>query len=457
LAYILIANVPFWLANRILVAQQRPIFNLDYCAIAIASVYIPLWASIAIFTIAYAIDVSAETTHLYYFSQRDFAASIRYVEQLPHERLVVFTFAILVSGIALGWGLYVVANLSKTGEQRDRALHATFVFLVLVAATALTSGTRLLNRDLYLVDRLANSVSMDLLRATVMKQSPGDGGYSGAKIESASERLLNGHLGNSISNRHTNIVLVLVESYGFLNDTESRNQLMGPFLNSSLDQRYELRLGTVRFKGATVSGELRELCGLELGISSISQVSTFADGCLPQIAKKTGYRTLALHGFSGQMFDRETWWRQIGFDSTEYLEDLSRDPTMRRCDGPFSGICDTDIASIIGKDLLTQTEEPWFIYWVTLNSHLPIKKRRINSPFHCGQEDSVFKDEGSCLWASLVWRANQSIADVAKLPNLPPTEFIVVGDHAPPFLSPWRREQFSQTVVPYIDLVPKYN
>jgi hypothetical protein len=39
--------------------------------------------------------------------------------------------------------------------------------------------------------------------------------------------------------------------------------------------------------------------------------------------------------------------------------------------------------------------------------------------------------------------------------DLPPTEFLVAGDHAPPFILEKRRQMFSQTVVPYLRLIPR--
>ena len=39
--------------------------------------------------------------------------------------------------------------------------------------------------------------------------------------------------------------------------------------------------------------------------------------------------------------------------------------------------------------------------------------------------------------------------------QLRPTIFIIVGDHAPPFLNASNRDRFSQTVVPYVILSPR--
>jgi hypothetical protein len=56
---------------------------------------------------------------------------------------------------------------------------------------------------------------------------------------------------------------------------------------------------------------------------------------------------------------------------------------------------------------------------------------------------------------ALIGNLNRAIADVSVAPELSPTEFIIVGDHAPPFLATKARNQFSQTLVPFIHLIPK--
>jgi phosphoglycerol transferase MdoB-like AlkP superfamily enzyme len=55
----------------------------------------------------------------------------------------------------------------------------------------------------------------------------------------------------------------------------------------------------------------------------------------------------------------------------------------------------------------------------------------------------------------LVIRAERAIAKVAVRPDLPETEFVIVGDHAPPFMQKTRREQFSQRNVPFTILKSK--
>jgi len=61
-------------------------------------------------------------------------------------------------------------------------------------------------------------------------------------------------------------------------------------------------------------------------------------------------------------------------------------------------------------------------------------------------------DRDVCLWARLIFNVN---AAIASDPAIEPAEFLVVGDHAPPFWRTTRRSLFSQTHVPYFRLIPQ--
>jgi hypothetical protein len=65
------------------------------------------------------------------------------------------------------------------------------------------------------------------------------------------------------------------------------------------------------------------------------------------------------------------------------------------------------------------------------------------------------RDRDVCLWARLIFNINDAIAEIASDPEIGPTEFLVVGDHGPPFWRTARRSLFSQTHVPYFRLIPR--
>jgi phosphoglycerol transferase MdoB-like AlkP superfamily enzyme len=105
--------------------------------------------------------------------------------------------------------------------------------------------------------------------------------------------------------------------------------------------------------------------------------------------------------------------------------------------------------------LSEQQDRPRFIYWVTLNSHLP-------EPAHpdlpddgvCATQPALKNSAALCSWFRLVRAVHQSVEQTALIPTARPTVFVLVGDHAPPFGDPQLRADFSRTQVPYEILTP---
>jgi phosphoglycerol transferase MdoB-like AlkP superfamily enzyme len=242
-----------------------------------------------------------------------------------------------------------------------------------------------------------------------------------------------------------------------MRDAQGAAKLAAPYQSQIVLNRYTVQTGTVNFNGATVSGEFRELCGVQGGIDSVPVVDEVSAQCLPKLLKKEGYKTTAIHGYLGSMFDRKTWYRNLGFDDIEFLEDLRGRPGVRTCGGSVPGICDADVARLLDHNIASSADSgPQFYYWLTLNSHLPVATSNENAAlFACSTLHAANSDPSICAWMALIYKVNLAVAELSLDPRLPPTEIIIVGDHAPPFLTSKRRAQFSQDVVPYIHLVPR--
>jgi phosphoglycerol transferase MdoB-like AlkP superfamily enzyme len=155
------------------------------------------------------------------------------------------------------------------------------------------------------------------------------------------------------------------------------------------------------------------------------------------------------------MFYRSSWYPKLGFDRSWFGPDLHSEG-LPDCPGAFPGVCDASIAGWIGNRLLSGREDkPRFIYWVTLNSHLP-EPVRPNLPQDgvCATEPDLASSAALCSWFRLVRAVHQSVAEVALLQTDRPTVFILVGDHAPPFTNAQLRADFSSADVPYEMLTP---
>lgn len=254
-----------------------------------------------------------------------------------------------------------------------------------------------------------------------------------------------------------NLVVVLVESWGLGSDPKVQRSIVHPYDQADLLARYSISYGTVPFNGGTVAGEARELCGSKMGIEIMNAPEEVLRGCLPARLASLGYHTVSLHGMTGQIFSRSSWYKPIGFQEQWFKDGLRREG-LPDCAGAFDGICDSSIGEWIERRLGNAMANPEFIYWVTLNSHLPVPvPSGLPTAVSCTFASSLTQDPALCSWYQLVYNVHDSISKIAVGRLARPTIFVVVGDHAPPFAKPELRSQFSNAGVPYVILVPRRN
>jgi phosphoglycerol transferase MdoB-like AlkP superfamily enzyme len=157
----------------------------------------------------------------------------------------------------------------------------------------------------------------------------------------------------------------------------------------------------------------------------------------------------------GNMFDRSAWWNTAGFQEI-WFHDQFRQQALPDCPGAFIGTCDVDIARWIGRRLETEEGAPDFIYWMTLNSHLPVPvPSALSGAAPCLESLSLQPDTAPCSLYQLIENVLESVAKVAMAKFARPTVFIIVGDHAPPFDYESARSSFSRFEVPYVLLLPR--
>jgi hypothetical protein len=125
---------------------------------------------------------------------------------------------------------------------------------------------------------------------------------------------------------------------GSFRDSTLDSALIAPLVASVVGERYEIRLGTVTSRGATTSGELRELCAVEADYLQIGTLDL--NHCMPLLAKQRGYTTMAIHAFSGGFYGRHQWYPRLGFDSIWFIEEVIHRRDLRMCGTGFYGARD---------------------------------------------------------------------------------------------------------------------
>jgi len=251
-----------------------------------------------------------------------------------------------------------------------------------------------------------------------------------------------------------NVVLVMVESLGYLRDPAARQRIAAPLYDPVLTRDYAVTSGQTVYYGSTTSGEMRELCDTRSFYKDFVQHDT--DPCLPNLMARRGYSTVAVHGFSGGMFEREHWYPTIGFDRSLFGEKLLK-ATGRECGAAFRGVCDADFAPLIAAASRDADAggKPRFIYWLTLTSHVPIAPNDARTDFHCGDDGGSFGHLDVCRMAELWHDVFEGVAQLAHDPALGQPEILMVGDHGPPLWSKRGRAQFEPGKVAWYRLQPR--
>jgi len=252
------------------------------------------------------------------------------------------------------------------------------------------------------------------------------------------------------------VVLVLAESDGLLRDDRDQARVLAPLTGPAVAKRYQVTRGSLPFSGSTVSGELRALCGMR-GSPVDAETADRLPPCLPRLLHERGYETLSFHGNRASFFDRARWYPLLGFDLSYFAEELDALPggPPAECGVLLRGACDADVARAIRGELARPAPRPKFVYWLTLSSHLPVDAVVArDSAFDCGATDSLRDADGPCGLERILYRLHEAVARLALDPALPPTRFILVGDHAPVFAERAERALYDDARVPFVDLVP---
>ncbi len=254
-------------------------------------------------------------------------------------------------------------------------------------------------------------------------------------------------------NRH--LLLIMVESLGVPRSNAEMDRLLFAAYknNSAVQQKYDLKQGINPYYVSTTSGEVRELCGRWGDYYDV--VERQDAGCLPATLSRKGYDTLAIHSFVGSFFDRTKWYPNIGFQKMEFKDELKA-KGAEICGGVFAGVCDRDIPKQIGQRLRA-ADKPTFLYWLTLNTHLPMPTGLNLNVDNCERVSSKLAAEYPqiCRQFALWDDIDRALISEITAADFPATDILIVGDHMPPYFDRHHRSQFDPAHVPWLYLKHK--
>ncbi len=472
--YVIFANIPYWIASREFHFAPLGIFCFQYATVGLIALVFPRFIPpILLFLLTFA-DILCGICETYCVPIRECLENIRaaHAFSLPHflEAISIVLLALITASTAA-----IVPGRSLTWRQRGKAAAVLATFIVLVLGTDVVMLRLASGHMPILVKTIGNAGELDsgapktfrlarvpILRLIRLEKIDADvharelsainspvPSASGAAIKAAG-------IFSATGNRQLpNIVLVLVESWGLPLDPSLYQATVEPYLEPGVLAKYQVLQGTAPSFGTTIPGEGRELCGSSISFAILDAPASALKSCLPTRLAALGYQPIAVHGMGGFLFDRANWYHTIGFQEVWFHDDLQKQG-LTDCADAFVGICDADIAGWIGRRLDQDGSRPYFIHWITLNSHLPLPvPTTLANPAPCDASPTLGQRTAVCSWYQLIMNVNRSVAQAAESNLARPTIFVIVGDHAPPFGNPTARDLFSQTDVPYVVLMPR--
>ncbi len=474
--YAVLANIPFWYAKHFLGFFHDGWFCLEYAFIGLVALFVPrLLASLLLFLTIVA-DMICAVCETYFLTPMECLTNLDDLGKVDGQRLIILIGLYVLTFLVIATPFVLPMTKIRRGARARIAV-------CLVAFIAICAGTDLLTlvrRDGHIpnpmkleppVDerKLSAFAELRLSRRTYVRlmtlafhdaalaEIEHSYNASTAPVSSAAAIGLKdaSALRGTGPEAAPNVVLVLLESWGLANDQALRDALVAPYGQPDVLAKYNVEQGTVPFYGPTMGGEGRELCGSRIGFQLMTASKESLQSCLPSRLAAEGYHDIGVHGLDGHFFKRSDWWPRIGFKQQIFHDDFASEG-LPTCPGAFPGICDAAIAKWIGGRLSTPAPQPNFLYWVTLNSHLPVP---VPSPMTngapCSIDPLLQARPAVCSWYQLVANVQTSVAQLAMAKLARPTVFIIVGDHTPPFADSLSRNAFSNAKVPYIILVPR--
>jgi hypothetical protein len=246
-----------------------------------------------------------------------------------------------------------------------------------------------------------------------------------------------------------NLVIVMVESLGTPRASIDRALLQQIWDRPEWRDRYHVSQGTIPYFGATTTAEIRELCGVYAETGSFDFA---ASDCLPKQFRRAGFKTSGFHSFTSSFFNRGVWYSQLGFSDVRFSDRLLNDGAAP-CDGVLAGACDRDIPAIIARQLQSDGDRH-LVYWLTLNSHLPILASEALETQACSLGPPDWRESYPmlCRLYQVQQQLSDSLTEQIVSGGFADSDILIVGDHNPPFFRRSLRARFEYGRVPWIHL-----
>lgn len=408
----LINNVVYFISQYL--GLLRPIINVDYILCYLLFCLIPKkYRKIGIFAalsiIICMVDVLILALQVFPFVKMNdifYLSTFIFIGPQAYQKyLMIFILYLTIL-------FYILTNFITANNNFNKKIILTIIFLVTLIALLDISLIR--SQTLFFLENYRSNYNSINKNATLLLDN---------KYNFISAPLFNENKKNS-----KKIIFIINESWGVSKNKKIQAEVISPIYDHKENYNY-IENGGFKFIGATVNGELRELCQKNATVLNIEKIKgkEFIN-CLPRRMNEKGYATYSVHGAESGIYDRKRWYPLAGFNQILFKENFDN---ARNCKA-FSGKCDYDLFEPV-VDILANNDKV-FLYWLTLNTHSPYDDKLFVNGFDCTQYD-IETDSETCLNLKQQYQFFYRLSEYVQDDRMKGVEVYVVGDHAPPIMS----------------------
>ncbi|MCQ2531455.1 MAG: sulfatase-like hydrolase/transferase [Saccharofermentans sp.] len=235
-----------------------------------------------------------------------------------------------------------------------------------------------------------------------------------------------------------NVICIMSEAFSdprTIRDFQTSEPIM-PYYDQLMQESINGRTAVSIFGGGTCNTEFEFLTGYSVAnLLPGSSVYTFYVNneieALPHIYRENGYRTVALHSFDGDWWDRREKYPLLGFDEFYTRDDFDSSARYVR-----RYISDYSTFEKI-TDIYEESEEPLFMFCVTMQNHADFSARYDNMNYDITIDDMHNEDGSNYYYAenyiSLLRESDDALEYLVEyFRNVDePTIIVMFGDHYP--------------------------
>ncbi len=433
----------------------RSIFYYEYLLVLLSIAFFKNYRiSFLLFILIFIFDLFNIISKLFLFKIDDFIQSISFVKLYNFSLNQIFIFIFFVTYLII---IKLIVKKTKSTIDQNKKKYIIFIFILyflIFLLDALNGSGRLFTQrehDINETHIKKNIISPLYKEYKVAYQDMANDTISTLKDTSVSFK-------SFLKDSSGNQLVILVESWGIIKDTLLQGELVKIISNSFYKKGFNVSSGNSKYYGSTTAAGLRELLNASGSYSYFINKSSNKTKYISILDVKTnqGYDTYMFHPYTGEMFSRSKWWKNLGAKNLFFRENYLIDNNFKAEevdeDARFPSIKDDTFFDYLLQK--TQKSKKKFVYYLTVNSHLPytkiVSEHNPSSGFNI--EKMPITNEAKF---HLIHIKNLIEYFSQKIEANEWNKILIIGDHTPPFSTLTDRNFYVDGKVPYLLITKK--